>query len=256
MELSSCFHPRQGCTHTKHFDNKTPFSTRKPIEYENLYLAYPPATDYLPYISDPGDCPLAPNVSLRCMVEYATCAAFTKGIVRRPVVAECATHPLHPSGPRSVMTRFDPSASVSSLAPTTTEATATPAASTANLLPSESRSDTDSRTSASSEPATSRTAPPTPTPRSQTYPSNPSKPPKDYEQAFATLSSAWGFGAHVPAKNPKSDKDEKDKKEKKEKQPKKDKQKASQSVSSPPSSSSSGQSSGSPPSSSTQRQPG
>ncbi|EJF55864.1 hypothetical protein DICSQDRAFT_184126 [Dichomitus squalens LYAD-421 SS1] len=125
------------------------------------------------------------------------------------------------------MSDFDPSASLTSLATTNTGGTATPTASTAHLLPAQrdgSSSVAPGSTASSSQTLASSTHLTT-APRSQTYPSSSNTPPKDYEKAFATLSSQWGWGGTVSAKNPKSEKGKKEKKDKKEKRDKKDKKK-------------------------------
>ncbi|EIW52448.1 uncharacterized protein TRAVEDRAFT_24641 [Trametes versicolor FP-101664 SS1] len=74
--------------------------------------------------------------------------------------------------------QINPSASLVSLATTAeNEMPATPSASTTALMPK-----TPSRTPTASPPA------------------------KNYEQAFAALSSSYGFAGTVPTKNPKKDK--------------------------------------------------
>ncbi|KAL7279629.1 hypothetical protein ACG7TL_006035 [Trametes sanguinea] len=78
------------------------------------------------------------------------------------------------------MSHPSPSASLVSL-PATEDTTVSPSASTATLLPVKS----------------SR--------QEQVTPANPAKPtppPKDYEAAFAALSSSYGFAGSTPAKNP------------------------------------------------------
>ncbi|KAI0655416.1 hypothetical protein C8Q70DRAFT_936328 [Cubamyces menziesii] len=88
------------------------------------------------------------------------------------------------------MSNVSPNASLISL-PTTEGDTVTPAASTTALLPESTRADTS-------------------TPAGQSK----SSPSKDYEAAFAALSSSYGFGGTVPTKNPAKSKKGKDKKNK------------------------------------------
>ncbi|KAI0671180.1 hypothetical protein C8Q78DRAFT_843887 [Trametes maxima] len=89
------------------------------------------------------------------------------------------------------MSQPNPSASVFSLS-VTEESTTSPSSSTVALVPKGTRPE------ASSTPATSPS------------------PPKDYEKAFAALSSSYGFSGAVPTKNPKK-KEKEDKKNKKNK---------------------------------------
>ncbi|KAI0642919.1 hypothetical protein C8Q79DRAFT_196472 [Trametes meyenii] len=86
------------------------------------------------------------------------------------------------------MSQPNPSASVFSLS-VTEESTTTPSSSTAALVPKDTQA-----------------------PESSTH-AKPPSPPKDYEKAFAALSSSYGFAGAVPTKNPKKTK--KDKQDKK-----------------------------------------
>ncbi|KAI0329031.1 hypothetical protein GY45DRAFT_1236360, partial [Cubamyces sp. BRFM 1775] len=87
------------------------------------------------------------------------------------------------------MSSVSPNASLVSL-PTTEGDTVTPSASTTALLPEQS-THADAATSAGQSKLS---------------------PPKDYEAAFAALSSSYGFGGSVPSKNPTKSKKGEDKK--------------------------------------------
>ncbi|KAI0694711.1 hypothetical protein C8Q76DRAFT_698276 [Earliella scabrosa] len=102
------------------------------------------------------------------------------------------------------MSHPSPCSSLVSLS-TTTDETLTPTASTTDLI---------SSSAASPKAQSSSSNAPTATPRA------PPAPAKDYESAFAALSSSYGWGGHVPtkAKITKTSKDsKKDKKEKSKK---------------------------------------
>ncbi|KAH9891882.1 hypothetical protein C8Q73DRAFT_93169 [Cubamyces lactineus] len=87
------------------------------------------------------------------------------------------------------MSNASPNASLISL-PTSEGDTVTPSASTTALLPESTHTDAPTSSGESR-----------------------SSPPKDYEAAFAALSSSYGFGGSVPTKNPSKSKS-KDKKSK------------------------------------------
>ncbi|KAL1937799.1 hypothetical protein VTO73DRAFT_12818 [Trametes versicolor] len=99
--------------------------------------------------------------------------------------------------------QINPSASLVSLATTAeSEAPATPSASTTTLIPKSASSNAPAQTLA----RTSTTTPPA----------------KNYEQAFAALSSSYGFAGTVPTKNPKKDKKTKKRTDKTQNLPKGD----------------------------------
>ncbi|RPD56635.1 hypothetical protein L227DRAFT_578579 [Lentinus tigrinus ALCF2SS1-6] len=99
---------------------------------------------------------------------------------------------------------------------------ATPTASTTNLIPQSQQTNAPAPSSSTTQrtPATTQSVK--------------STSPKDYESAFATLSSSYGWGGlGVPMKTPKKEK--KEKKEKKDKKDKKDKKGKAAATSSSPS---------------------
>ncbi|RDX48839.1 hypothetical protein OH76DRAFT_1418817 [Lentinus brumalis] len=112
------------------------------------------------------------------------------------------------------MSHPSPSASLVSLATTTNEDVATPTASTTNLIPQSSQTK-QVTTPAPASSATQGT--------SAISPSAARTPaPKDYESAFATLSSSYGWGSPgIPMKASTKKKDKKEKKDKKDKKDKK-----------------------------------
>ncbi|TFK90976.1 hypothetical protein K466DRAFT_596482 [Polyporus arcularius HHB13444] len=107
------------------------------------------------------------------------------------------------------MSQPSPSASLVSLATTTNDDVATPTASTTNLIPQ------SSQTKQVTTPAPASSAP-----HGTSAPSQPAAripAPKDYESAFANLSSSYGWGTGVPMKTSTKKKDKKEKKDKKDK---------------------------------------